>query len=240
MRLDNDEDRVYSSASLTSFRDRIFTDAFRTNFRRSVKRAAANLVDNHFSNHGRPSTHQLFTNTDIILGFNQDAGFNEFDADMSSSGGYNRKHSSSGGSSSEYGRHFHHKLEDSDENGSFSAKKRRFPSYRAREESNDNTPIPVPVRKTQQLRIGDTAEVERFYHTRFKDMQQSSCKVMGKAFVKLVEPKKQTHHPYTKGDDKKPPWWPNTTGENHVRHREPDHLLKPGKSSYSLLNTVLC
>lgn len=88
--------------------------------------------------------------------------------------------------------------------------------------------MPVQVRKTQQLRIGDSAEVEQFYTTRFKDMQQSSCKVMGKAFVKLVEPKKQTHHPYTKGDEKAPPWWPNTTGENSVRHKEPDHLLKPG------------
>jgi hypothetical protein len=79
--------------------------------------------------------------------------------------------------------------------------------------------------------IGDEAEVERFYTCRFKDMQQSSCKVMGKAFVKLVEPKKQTHHPYTKGDDRAPPWWPPTSGDDNVkvRHKEPDHLLKPGK-----------
>jgi hypothetical protein len=45
----------------------------------------------------------------------------------------------------------------------------------------------------------------------------------------LVEPKKQTHHPYTKGDEQAPSWWPNTTGPNNVRHKEPDHLLKPGK-----------
>jgi hypothetical protein len=79
--------------------------------------------------------------------------------------------------------------------------------------------------------IGDEAEVEKFYSCRFKDMQQSSCKVMGKAFVKLVEPKKQTHHPYTKGDGKAPPWWPPTTGDENVRvrHKEPDHLLKPGR-----------
>jgi hypothetical protein len=96
---------------------------------------------------------------------------------------------------------------------------------------DDDTPIPVPVVKAQQLTIGNEAEVEAFYNTRFKDMQQSSCKVMGKAFVKLVEPKKQTHHPYTKGDDKAPPWWPKTTGELHVRHKEPDHLLRPGQSS---------
>lgn len=81
------------------------------------------------------------------------------------------------------------------------------------------------------LTIGDDEQVEAFYLVRFKDMQQSACKVMGKAFVKLVEPKKQTHHPYTGGDSKAPPWWPNTTGENCVRHKEPDHLLKPGTYS---------
>lgn len=59
-------------------------------------------------------------------------------------------------------------------------------------------------------------------------MQQSACKVMGKAFVKLVEPRKQTHHPYTGGNDKAPSWWPPTIGEGAVRHKEPDHLLKPG------------
>jgi hypothetical protein len=60
------------------------------------------------------------------------------------------------------------------------------------------------------------------------DMQQSSCKVMAKAFVKLVEPKKQSNHPYTKGNLKAPPWWPNTEGANSVTHKEPDHLKKPG------------
>ena len=158
----------------------------------------------------------------------QDGAYNTFEADMSSGGGYGRKHSS-GESSSEYGRRPHHKGEDSDEGGRFSARKRRYPSYRPRNESNDDTPVPIPVKKSQTLRIGDTAEVEKFYFTRFKDMQQAACKVMGKAFVKLIEPKKQTHHPYTKGDDKKPPWWPITQGEHGVRHREPDHLLKPGK-----------
>jgi hypothetical protein len=85
--------------------------------------------------------------------------------------------------------------------------------------------------RTQQLVIQDSKEVFAFYVTRFKDMQQSACKIMGKAFVKLVEPKKQTHYPYTRGDEAAPPWWPIRPGEeSHVRHKEPDHLLKPGKS----------
>lgn len=188
-RLENGEDTVWSSQSLVKYREKIFNGDVRDVFRKSVKRATA--AENSFQN---PA-------------FSQEGMYSEFNVEESSSG-YDRKHSSSGGSSSD-------------------AKKRRFASYRNRENSNDDTPVPVPVKKTQQLMIGDAAEVEKFYQTRFKDMQQSSCKVMGKAFVKLVEPKKQTHHPYTKGDDKAPPWWPNTTGDNHVRHKEPDHLLKP-------------
>lgn len=157
---------------------------------------------------------------------------------MSNSDEYTKKHANNNnGSSSEYGSRFLYKIEDSD--GLFSAKKRRLPNYRARREPHDSTPIPIPIRKSQQLRIGDGAEVERFYLIRFKDMQQTSCKIMGKVFVKLVEPKKQTHHPYTRGDEKKPPWWPNTSGENHVRHVEPDHLLRPGESSHSVLWTLL-
>ncbi|KAL3423535.1 hypothetical protein PVAG01_05282 [Phlyctema vagabunda] len=90
----------------------------------------------------------------------------------------------------------------------------------------DEQSQPIPTINTQQLSIGDDEEVTRFYVNRFKDLQQNACKVMGKVFVKLVEPKKQTHYPYTKGASKCPPWWPPTTGENYVRHKEPDHLLK--------------
>lgn len=113
---------------------------------------------------------------------------------------------------------------DDDSTSGRLSRKRPRPQYN----DNDDTPMPVPVTKTQQLMIGDEFEVEKFYNVRFKDMQQSSCKIMGKAFVKLIEPKKQTHHPYTKGAAKAPPWWPPTVGENQVRHKEPDHLLKPG------------
>jgi hypothetical protein len=87
-------------------------------------------------------------------------------------------------------------------------------------------PAAVKSAPTQQLRIGDTERVEEFLMGRLRDFQQTGCKMLGKAFVKLIEPKKQTHHPYTKGDSKAPQWWPATSGENRVRHKEPDHLLK--------------
>jgi hypothetical protein len=58
----------------------------------------------------------------------------------------------------------------------------------------------VSARKTQQLAISNETEVERFYFARFEELQKSCCKVVGKAFVKLVEPKKPTYYPYTNGD----------------------------------------
>jgi len=99
---------------------------------------------------------------------------------------------------------------------------------RSKRQRNEHPMIPITERKTIGLKSGDKNELEKFYFLRFKDMQQNACKIIGKAFVKALEPKKQTHYPYTKGADKAPPWWPNTKGENGVRHREPDHLLKAG------------
>jgi hypothetical protein len=71
VRLENDEDRIYTSPSLTPFRERIFTDAFKTNFRRSVKRATATLVDNNFPNPGRPSNHPPFPDANIASSLQQ-------------------------------------------------------------------------------------------------------------------------------------------------------------------------
>lgn len=159
-------------------------------------------------------------------------GFNDYEGE---SGGRDcRKQSTSASdASSSGGRRRHNsrrRQEVSDDDGSGSASRKRKRGWYTTVDQEDDTPLPMQVTKTQQLRIGDDGEVHKFYNTRFKDMQQSSCKVLGKAFVKMIEPKKQTHHPYTKGDEKRPPWWPPTTGENCVRHREPDHLLKPGRS----------
>lgn len=58
------------------------------------------------------------------------------------------------------------------------------------------------------------------------------------AYIRMVEPRKQVHHPYNgrlpgggnapeqlDPEATKPPWWPAG-----VTHREPDHLLKEGMS----------
>ncbi|KAI1335137.1 hypothetical protein F5Y15DRAFT_257245 [Xylariaceae sp. FL0016] len=79
------------------------------------------------------------------------------------------------------------------------------------------------------IMIGNDQEVWSFYDQRFKNCQQNACKLIAKAWVKAVEPKKQSAHPYTGKDEKAPEWWPKPWGptkEEKVRHREPDHLYK--------------
>lgn len=162
-----------------------------------------------------------------MVGYSEEDLADDFDNEIQ------RKPSSSGGSSSG-GRNRRQLLlprsddSDDDDTATSGKRKRSRPTlYQKRYgDADDST---VPTRKTQRLVIGDTTSVEQLYLHRFMDMQQSSCKVMAKAFVKLVEPKKQSNHPYTKGNIKAPPWWPNTEGENHVTHKEPDHLKKPGR-----------
>lgn len=82
------------------------------------------------------------------------------------------------------------------------------------------------------LTIGDHDEVTAFLETRFRQLQQLVCKIVAKAWIKVIEPKKQTRYPYNKGEDSKPTWWPD-----EVRHKEPDHLMKPER--ITLLMTML-
>ncbi|WWC89976.1 uncharacterized protein L201_004905 [Kwoniella dendrophila CBS 6074] len=64
-------------------------------------------------------------------------------------------------------------------------------------------------------------EIENFYMDRFTNLQQQTCKLVVKAWIKIIEPKKQMKFPYNKGEEFKPQWWPEG-----VKHREPDHLPK--------------
>jgi uncharacterized protein DUF2841 len=92
----------------------------------------------------------------------------------------------------------------------------------------------VPVSKTtarKPIKVGQEEELWKFYEQRFKNCQQTACKLIAKAWVKAVEPKKQSNHPYTGSDEKAPEWWPKpwgTTRDEKVRHKEPDHLYKKG------------
>ena len=67
-------------------------------------------------------------------------------------------------------------------------------------------------------------ELMTWYASKFDSLQQQTCKVVVKAWIKVIEPKKQTRYPYNKGNEGKPPWWPQ-----ELRHKEPDHLVKFGQ-----------
>jgi hypothetical protein len=64
----------------------------------------------------------------------------------------------------------------------------------------------------------------------FKACLQRACKGIAKAWIKAVEPMKQSNHPYAGSDEKAPDWWPKRDGLDKIRHKEPDHLFKRGQS----------
>ena len=79
---------------------------------------------------------------------------------------------------------------------------------------------------SRAITVGDAGAIWNFYEQRFNNCQQIACKLIAKGWVKVVEPKKQSTHPYAGGDEKAPGWWPKS--QNKVRHKEPDHLSKRG------------
>ncbi|GAO14161.1 hypothetical protein UVI_02037560 [Ustilaginoidea virens] len=100
---------------------------------------------------------------------------------------------------------------------------------RPRHPLNDDDDVPMTVSSRKGIKINDADAVWNFYEQRFKNCQQTACKLIAKAWVKAVEPKKQSTHPYTGSDEKAPDWWPKPWGptkDDKVRHKEPDHLYK--------------
>lgn len=77
-------------------------------------------------------------------------------------------------------------------------------------------------------------ELDEYYIGRFSAIQQATCKLVVKNWIKIIEPKKQVKCPYNKGEDVRPSWWPES-----IRHREPDHLSKSGTSLVLLSCPVL-
>lgn len=85
---------------------------------------------------------------------------------------------------------------------------------------------------TVEITLANAAARTAFLELRFGQLQQGVCKTVAKAWIKIIEPKKQTRCPYNKGEAGKPDWWPEG-----VRHKEPDHLMKPER--HLLLLTIL-
>ncbi|CAO1618512.1 unnamed protein product [Sympodiomycopsis kandeliae] len=98
--------------------------------------------------------------------------------------------------------------------------------------STNNDDIRAPKCVQHDLRLNNRAERTDFLLLRFSQMQQGMCKTVAKAWIKIIEPKKQTRCPYNRGEEGKPDWWPEG-----VRHKEPDHLMKPER--HTLLLTIL-
>lgn len=116
---------------------------------------------------------------------------------------------------------------DVDEMGHRFGRKRQRSEY-PYDDDNDSS---APILARRGIRVCDHNALWKFYDQRFKSCQQSACKLIAKAWVKAVEPKKQSTHPYTGSDEKAPDWWPKpwgTSKEEKVRHKEPDHLYKRG------------
>ncbi|KAI1096550.1 hypothetical protein F5B19DRAFT_488506 [Rostrohypoxylon terebratum] len=117
-----------------------------------------------------------------------------------------------------------------EDDGDYKARKRpRATLSRRGTESFEDEPPPSSGSLRRKIEIRNEKAVWQFYEERFKSIQQNACKLLAKAWVKAVEPKKQSTHPYTGSDEKAPDWWPKPWGlgkEHRVRHKEPDHLYK--------------
>ncbi|KAA8649685.1 DUF2841 domain-containing protein [Aspergillus tanneri] len=95
------------------------------------------------------------------------------------------------------------------------------------------------------LPVQDRNLLRRYYEKGFEGLQQINCRILAKAYIKLVEPRKQVNYPYNgrkiisgisqqfDPEMTKPTWWPSG-----VTHREPDHLLKSER--IRLLVHILC
>ncbi|KAF3482677.1 uncharacterized protein GIQ15_02001 [Arthroderma uncinatum] len=111
------------------------------------------------------------------------------------------------------------------------SKRRRYKIDHSTTEPEEPSNRPHSVEMVP-LETGNEEKVEAYYESAFKAFQQINCRQIAKAYIKIIEPRKQVKYPYNggrggpgeKGDPEKtkPDWWPAG-----VPHREPDHLLKP-------------
>lgn len=103
------------------------------------------------------------------------------------------------------------------------------------------------------FRIDDEEKVVAFLYSRFLQVQQNAGKVIAKAWIKAICPKKQGNYPYVdsnprpeqprakkayEGPPRIPTFWPDI---KKCRHREPDHTNKKGKRFGELyIGSMVC
>ncbi|KAJ5903908.1 hypothetical protein N7504_006291 [Penicillium tannophilum] len=107
------------------------------------------------------------------------------------------------------------------------------------------TPEVYSQTTTAMIPVGNKCLMRLYYEKAFQEFNQENCRVIAKAYIKLIEPRKQVKHPYNgkvfisgktqqfDPDMTKPPWWPPG-----VTHREPDHL--PKEERIRLLVSIVC
>ncbi|VEU22448.1 DEKNAAC103602 [Brettanomyces naardenensis] len=110
--------------------------------------------------------------------------------------------------------------------------KREFMSTEGNEKEREETSIPSRPIKMMVINTNIEHEVNNYLFNCFEELQQIPCKLLAKQWIKLIEPRKQSTHPYNKGESTRPSWWPDD-----ARHKEPDHLKKGER--ISLLINIL-
>ena len=102
-----------------------------------------------------------------------------------------------------------------------------------------STNIDKNVVRRETVRVAEETRLREWYIYMFNLMQQCTCKLIAKALIAKIHPKKSGSHPYnggklakgpnlpkkTLGSLTKPVWWPP-----EVDHQEPDHLDRYRKS----------
>ncbi|KAL4908434.1 hypothetical protein BDW74DRAFT_175116 [Aspergillus multicolor] len=108
-------------------------------------------------------------------------------------------------------------------------------------------PMSITCYPRTMLSVSNEGLLRKYYEKAFEALQQVNCRILAKAYIKLVEPRKQVNYPYNghkviagvpqqfDPEETRPSWWPASEG---VTHKEPDHLLKPER--IRLLIHILC
>lgn len=101
--------------------------------------------------------------------------------------------------------------------------------------------------ETKSMQIGDLEAWLSFIHHTFETILQTTCKDLLTAWIKGIEPKKQSRYPYSGTKDveskatfdanKIPWWWPRDGNGLSVVHREPHHLKKHGQWTCPFIET---
>ena len=121
---------------------------------------------------------------------------------------------------------------------------------------DESDAIVIDEKATVQQDI-EVARVKDYYMLAFGLLGQLACKDILKAWIKHGHPKKQSKHPYNGGETrdnsiethdfqgafKAPEYWPEQEGWEEgkgCRHKEPDHIYKPGLRTILYMKYMIC